>query len=45
MYYARPNDDAFTRKQAKILRVQNHLKDWLPPVLFRALRKLRSMLT
>jgi len=42
MYHARPNDDAKVRAQARRLRTYSHIKDWLPPVLFRALNKTRS---
>lgn len=44
MYVARPGDDAFTRRQARILRMQNYTKDLLPPILFRALRALKRRL-
>lgn len=45
MYRARPGDDAATRRSALILRLQNHAKDWLPPVAFRALRHLKATLS
>lgn len=42
MYVARPGEDAHSRSMAKKLRLQNHLKDFLPPILFRALRKAKN---
>jgi Rps23 Pro-64 3,4-dihydroxylase Tpa1-like proline 4-hydroxylase len=42
MYVARPGEDAHSRKMAAKLRLQNHLKDFLPPILFRALRQLKQ---
>lgn len=42
MYVSRPNDNAYTRKKAMKLRVQNYIKDFLPPVMFRAIRKIKQ---
>jgi len=42
MYVGRPNEDAHSRKQALILRLQNYAKDCLPPILFRALRMVKQ---
>jgi hypothetical protein len=41
MYRARPGDGLKVRAQASKLRAYNHVKDWLPPVLFRALNSAR----
>ena len=42
MYVARPNENAYTKKQATKLRLQNYAKDFLPPILFRKLRQLKQ---
>lgn len=42
MYRARPGDDAQVRAQARKLRAYNHLRDWLPPALFRLLKQRRA---
>lgn len=42
MYRARPGDDALLQRKVRILRLQNYAKDWLPPIAFRALRRLKS---
>ena len=42
MYVARPNENAYTKKQAKKLRLQNYAKDFLPPILFRKLRQFKQ---
>jgi Rps23 Pro-64 3,4-dihydroxylase Tpa1-like proline 4-hydroxylase len=42
MYVDRPNEDAYSRKQALILRLQNYAKDFLPPILFRTLRTVKQ---
>lgn len=44
MYVARPGEDTYTQRQAAILRLQNYAKDFLPPVLFRMLRRLKQNL-
>jgi Rps23 Pro-64 3,4-dihydroxylase Tpa1-like proline 4-hydroxylase len=44
MYMARPGESALSKKQAAKLRWQNHLKDVVPPILFRALRQLKQRL-
>jgi 2OG-Fe(II) oxygenase superfamily len=35
IYHARPGDDAFTRREARRLRVDQHLRQWVPPALLR----------
>jgi Rps23 Pro-64 3,4-dihydroxylase Tpa1-like proline 4-hydroxylase len=44
MYRARPGDDASIQRRAQWLRLQNYAKDFLPPILFRALRQLKKLL-
>ncbi len=43
MYVARPSDSSLIKRQALILRAQNYLKDWLPPISFRVLSKIRRV--
>jgi hypothetical protein len=45
MYHARPGDDASTRREARRLRVDQHLRQWVPPVLHRYVFALRRRLT
>ena len=40
MYVARPEDKNSIKIQATLLRFQNYLKDFLPPIVFRALHKV-----
>jgi hypothetical protein len=35
IYHARPQDDAGTRREARLLRLDQHLKQWVPPALLR----------
>jgi len=46
MYHARPGDSAEVRREARRLRFDEHLRQWLPPVLFRLVhgivRRLRK---
>ncbi len=44
MYHARPIDDAATRREARRLRVDEHLRQWLPPVLLRYVYAIRRRL-
>lgn len=44
MYVARPNDSKHIKRQAAKLRLQNYLKDWVPPVAYRGLIKLKKMI-
>jgi len=48
MYIARPGDDADTRREAAKLRRDQHLEQWLPPVLLRysrsAIRRTKKLL-
>jgi hypothetical protein len=43
MYVARPTDGINIKKQVAKLRLQNYLKDWVPPVAFRGLIKLKKL--
>ena len=42
MWVPRPSENSLTKKNAFKLRLQNHVKDLMPPVLFRFLRNLRK---
>lgn len=44
MYVARPNDSSKTKIEALKLRFQNYLKDFLPPIVFRALYKVVNLI-
>jgi hypothetical protein len=44
MYVARPNDNKQIKRQAAKLRLQNYIKDWVPPVAFRGLAKLKKII-
>lgn len=44
MYVARPGDSKSIKRQAAKLRLQNYLKDWLPPIAFRAVKNLKNKL-
>ena len=44
MYVARPSDSIKIKKQVAKLRSQNYIKDWLPPVAFRGLIKLKKII-
>jgi hypothetical protein len=44
MYVARPNDSSKTKIEALKLRSQNYLKDFLPPIVFRALYKVVNLI-
>lgn len=44
MYRARPGDDASIHAEARRLRFQNYVKDWLPPAVFRALHRAKESL-
>ena len=42
MYVSRPNESASSKRKAFKLRAQNYAKDFLPPILFRAIRDLKT---
>ena len=42
MYVARPFDSVGLKSRAFKSRLQNRAKDWLPPVCFRGIQKLRG---
>jgi hypothetical protein len=44
MYVARPGDSARDRAEARHFRTEEYLKDWLPPVAWRGLAKVRRAL-
>lgn len=35
IYHARPSDDAETRREARQLRIDQHLRQWVPPAMYR----------
>jgi len=35
IYHARPGDDAATQREARKLRLDQHLRQWVPPALLR----------
>jgi len=43
MYVARPNDPIHTKIESANLNLYNYAKDWVPPVIFRAIRKLKKL--
>jgi hypothetical protein len=47
MYVARPGDDTGTRREAASLRREQHLNEWVPPVMLRywrgAMRRVRKL--
>ena len=43
MYVARPSDSKHIKRQAAKLRLGNYIKDWLPPVAYRGLFKLKKI--
>jgi len=44
MYVARPGDSAQDRAEARNFRTEEYLKDWLPPVAYRGLSRVRRVL-
>ena len=44
MYVARPNDSAKDKAEARMFRKEEYLKEWLPPVAYRGLAKVRRAL-
>lgn len=44
MYHARPGDDAATHREARRLRVDQHLRQWVPPALLRYVTALQRRL-
>ena len=41
IYHARPDDDPATRREARSLRFDEHLRQWVPPALLRYVHALR----
>ncbi len=44
MYMARPDDTAANKAEARKFRVEQYLKQWLPPVAYRGLARVRRVL-
>ena len=44
IYHARPTDDAQTKREARALRFDQHLRQWVPPVLLRYVYALKRRL-
>jgi hypothetical protein len=44
IYHARPGDDAATRREARALRFEQHLRQWTPPALLRYVYAVRRRL-
>ena len=44
IYHARPGDDAGTHREARRLRLDQHLNQWVPPALLRYVRALQRRL-
>ena len=42
MFLSRPNEDSLTKRNAFKLRLQNYVKELLPPILFREIIKLKT---
>ena len=45
MYQARPGDEAATHREARSLRLDQHLRQWTPPALQRYVFALRRRLS
>ena len=45
MYHARPGEDRDTRREARSLRVDQHLRQWVPPALLRYAYALKRRLS
>jgi hypothetical protein len=45
MYHARPGDDAAVRREARRLRFDQHIRQWVPPVLQRYVWAIRRRLS
>ena len=44
IYHARPQDSDSTRLQARSLRFEEHLRQWVPPVMLRYVQAVRRRL-
>jgi hypothetical protein len=44
LYQARPTDDAKTKKEARSLRVEEYLRQWVPPALYRYILAVKRRL-
>ncbi|MET0335145.1 MAG: 2OG-Fe(II) oxygenase [Rhizobacter sp.] len=45
MYQARPTDDAGTRREARQLKLDQHLRQWVPPALLRYVHAVRRRIS
>lgn len=45
VYHARPTDDSSTRREASALRLEQHLRQWVPPVMLRYVYALKRRLS
>lgn len=43
MYQARPDDPAAIKSEARRFKTDEYLRDWLPPILFRGINRLRRL--
>jgi hypothetical protein len=43
MYQARPEDDITIKREARAFRAEEYLRDWAPPIVVRAVHKLRRV--
>jgi hypothetical protein len=44
IYHARPSDDRETKREARLLRLDQHLREWVPPALLRYAFAIRRRL-
>jgi hypothetical protein len=44
MFVARPQDSSHIKRLTAKLRLQNYLKDWIPPIAYRALVQLKKII-
>jgi len=44
MYLARPNESKYVKRQIAKLRLQNYIRDWIPPLVLRGLFKLKKII-
>ena len=43
MYQARPDDPASVKAEARRFKAEEYLRDWMPPVVFRGINRLRRV--
>ena len=44
-YIARPQDDSSIRREVRRLELQNYARDWIPPVVYRAIIRIKKKTT